>query len=193
MTQTLDLTVAWQTFPILSTDRLLLRELTFADVPEHFSLYSNLNIAEAHGSKPYTKLWESEQYIEWYKNAFVSKEAIRWGIVLQGETAVIGTVGFHELSKRHFRAEIGYELHPHYWRQGIATEAIKAVLGFGFNTMALHRIEANVDPNNQASAKLLRKVGFTEEGYLRERFYDNGRFVDDWYFAILRHEFSNIE
>ncbi len=186
----LDLTQSWQVFPTLSTERLILRELTLNDVEDHFTLFSDPQIAEAHGQRPFQKIADSEWFINYYTDAFARKEAIRWGFVLKGETAVIGTCGFHTLSKRHHRAEIGYELHPTYWRQGIASEAIKAILRFGFQEMGLHRIEANVDPNNNASASLLRKLGFKEEGYLRERFYDNGRFVDDWYFSLLVHEFN---
>lgn len=193
MKHALDLTTAWTTFPALSTDRLQLRALTLADAPAHFAIYSDPQIAEAHSSLPYQNLAESEQLIRWYADAFKKLEAIRWAIVLQEETAVIGTVGFHALSKRHFRAEIGYEILPAYWRKGFASEAINAVLAFGFNEMSLHRIEANVDPVNKVSASFLAKMGFVEEGYLRERFYDNGRFVDDWYFSILRHEFNQKE
>ena len=186
----LNLQKSWQSFPTLATERLTLRELTHKDTEDHFALFSNPKIAEAHGQRPFQKIVDSEWFINYYADAFKKKEAIRWGMVLKGKRAVIGTCGFHQLSKRHHRAEIGYELHPDYWRQGLASEAIRAILRFGFEEMGLHRIEANVDPNNDASANLLRKLGFTEEGFLRERFYDNGRFVDDWYFSLLGREFE---
>lgn len=186
----LDLQTSWQAFPTLNTERLILRELTLADTEAHFTLFSNPKIAEAHGQRPFQNTEESEWFINYYSDAFARQEAIRWGVALKSNTAVIGTCGFHALSKRHHRAEVGYELHPDYWRQGIMSEAVRAILRFGFRQMGLHRIEANVDPNNAISANLLRKLGFKEEGYLRERFNDNGRFVDDWYFSLLAREFK---
>ena len=70
------------------------------------------------------------------------------------------------------------------------TEAVTAVLRFGFEEIGFHRIEAIVAPGNIASANLLRKVGFREEGFLLERFFEDGRFIDDWFFAILKPDFD---
>lgn len=185
----LDLSVAWKHFPVIETQRLRLREMTVADTADHLRLWGDAQVMVAHGRPPFTEEAQSQRMIAWYATAFADQEAIRWAVTRQGDNRLIGTIGYHQLDLRHHHAEIGYELLPAFWGQGIMTEAVTAVLHHAFTTMKLHRVEAIVDPANQRSAGLLRKVGFTEEGYLRERFYDNGRFVDDWFFSILAHEF----
>lgn len=186
-----DITIAWSPFPVLTTQRLTLRQIVPGDAPDHFRLYSNVQVMAAHGTPPYTTITESEERIARHAQAVLDQKAIRWAVTRHDEGRLLGTCGFHSITRYHYRAEIGYELHPDYWQMGIMSEAVRAIVQFGFTQMNLHRIEAIVDPTNAASAALLRRVGFTEEGYLRERFYDNGRFVDDWFFALLRHEFED--
>lgn len=181
---------AFTPFPQLETVRLCLRQMTQADAADHFALYSQPQVTAGHGSLPYRDIAQSEELISWYEQAIAERRAFRWAITRRDEDRLIGTCGFHHIRPPHFRAEIGYELHPDYWRCGIGSEAVAAMVRFGFEKMGLHRIEAVVDPANQASAALLRKVGFQEEGYLRERFYDNGRFVDDWFFSLLKPEWE---
>lgn len=185
----LDLSRAWQVFPVLETERQILRALRPDDAADHFALWSDPIVMAAHGSPPYTDLAQSEEFIRRYTREFAAHEAIRWVVTRRGEDRLIGTIGLHHLSKEHYRCEIGYELFPAYWRQGIMAEAVHAVLRHIFLDMGLHRVEAVIDPQNHASAALLRRLGFTHEACLRERFYDHGRFSDDWYFSLLAREF----
>lgn len=187
----MNLDKAFATFPQIETERLTLRRMTRRDASDHFAVFRQPQVAAAHGMPPYEKLAESKKLIDWYDEAFSEKRAIRWAITLRDDGRLLGTCGFHTIHHKHAFGEIGYELHPNYWRQGIGSEAVRAIVGFGFLQMGFHRIEAIVDPDNAASANLLRRVGFTEEGFLRERFYDNGRFVDDWFFSILAHEYHD--
>jgi ribosomal-protein-alanine N-acetyltransferase len=185
----LDLSQAWREFPVLETERLTLRALRPEDAPDHFALWSDPVVMAAHGAPPYTETAQSEDLIRRYARDFSLHEAIRWAVTLRGHDRLIGTCGYHHLSREHHRSEIGYELVPAHWRQGIMAEALRAVLRHGFRDMRLHRIEAVIDPKNNASAGLLRRLGFKYEACLRERFHDNGRFSDDWYFSQLAHEF----
>jgi ribosomal-protein-alanine N-acetyltransferase len=189
----LDLTKSFQTFPVLATARLHLREMVPQDAEALFALYSDPQVMAGHGSPVFKTIGKAQQRIDWYAEAFRDMRALRWAITRHEDDTVLGTCGFHEISARHHRAEIGYELAPAFWRQGIMFEAVSAVVRFGLMEIGFHRIEANVDPNNHASASLLRKVGFTEEGYFRERFFDSGRFVDDWFFSILASELNKLE
>lgn len=91
---------------------------------------------------------------------------------------MMGSCGYHNWAHRNFKAEIGYELSPLYWRQGVMTEVLTAIIAYGFEHMKLHRIEAFYDPANIASKKSLLKAGFKYEGLLRESFFEKGRFVD---------------
>lgn len=85
-------------------------------------------------------------------------------------------------------AEIGYELHRSYWRQGIVAEAVSAILTYGFTELGLHRIEAHVDAGNTPSRRLLLKLGFTFEGNLRQRYFFHDHFEDEHCFGLLQDE-----
>jgi ribosomal-protein-alanine N-acetyltransferase len=189
----LDLTESFQTFPVLETARLRLRELEPDDADALFAVFSDPKVMAGHGTPVYKDVAEAHKLINWYANAFNEKRALRWAITFQENNTVLGTCGYHDIAAYHHRAEIGYELNSAYWRQGIMFEAVRAVVRYGLAEMGFHRIEAIVDPKNPASANLLRKVGFREEGYLRQRFYEDGRFVDDWFFSILATELGKLE
>ncbi len=73
---------------------------------------------------------------------------IQWAITLKKEDKLIGTIGYHIIEKEHYRAEIGYMLSPHYWNNGLMSEALKGVVNFGFGQMGLHTIEARINPVN---------------------------------------------
>ncbi len=189
----LDLTKSFQTFPVLQTERLRLRELVPDDAEALFAVFSDPKVMAGHGQPVYKDVAQAHRLINWYAKAFSEKRALRWAVTFQDDNTLLGTCGYHDITARHHRAEIGYELNSNYWRQGIMSEAVRAAVRFGLSEMGLHRVEANVDPENPASANLLRKVGFTEEAYLRERYFDNGRFVDDWFFSILSTELNKLE
>ena len=89
------------------------------------------------------------------------------------------------MQKEHYRAEIGYVLHPAQQGKGIMDEAIKAVLQYGFETMKLHSVEANVNPANTNSMKLLEKNGFVKEAYFKENYYYNGKFIDSVIYSLI--------
>jgi ribosomal-protein-alanine N-acetyltransferase len=99
-------------------------------------------------------------------------------------------MGLWRMDKENHRAEIGYLLDPEYQGRGLAAEALHAVLIYGFKELKFHAVEANVDPMNEASKKLLLKAGFVQEGYFRESYYFDGRFLDSAIFGLLCHEYQ---
>lgn len=181
---------AFNSFPQIETKRLVLRRIVADDAANLLEIFRDPVIARAHGNQPYTHLDQALRLIHLHDEAYDGRTRIRWAVTKRGENQLIGSLGFHHLVEAHFRCEIGYELARPYWRQGIMTEAVTAVVRFGFEVMGFHRIEAIVAPGNNASANLLRKVGFREEGFLLERFFEDGRFIDDWFFAILKSDFD---
>lgn len=188
----LDLSETFKSFPILETERLRLRELVPDDAESLFNVFSDPKVMAGHGTPVHQSVADTRRLIDWYAKAFPEKRALRWAVTRHDDDKALGTCGYHEITAYHHRAEIGYELASAEWRQGIMSEAVRAVVRFGLAEMGLHRIEANVDPANPASANLLRKVGFTEEAILRERFFDNGRFINDWFFSILATEIEKV-
>lgn len=179
-------------FPILKTPRLLLRAIRQSDaqlVHRNLSdfqtvLYSNASEAPS--------LEKVQQMIDKWKEDFNKQQAIRWGITIKEDDAVIGSCGYKKFVKRHRRAEIGYEIFANYRRQGLMSEALNAVIQFGFEAMDFNQIEATVDPDNLPSILLLNKLGFSEEGILREYEFQKGKFTDLKLFSLLLRDFLGL-
>jgi len=169
---------AFKEFPQLETERVLLRKLELNDATSMFEYFSKDEVTEFYDLETFTSMKQAEELIERLLLRYSSGQQIRWGIVLKENRRFIGTCGFHEIEEEHFKAEIGYELHPDFWRSGIMTEVICKVVEYGFEKMEFNRIEAFFDPSNIASGRVLEKNGFHLEGILKKRFYEKGKFVD---------------
>lgn len=175
-------------FPQLETERLLLRELKSTDAEAVYRYLSDPEVTRYLATPPHRSLKQTQDLLNFLVSLFEKGEGFRWGITLKaGDAAgvVIGTCGYHAWAKDHFRAEIGYELARAYWGQGIMAEATEALLTFGFEQMALHRVEAMVLEGNRASARFLEKLGFQQEAVLRDYEFVQGRFRDVLLFALL--------
>lgn len=171
-------------FPVLETERLILREIVPTDADALFDIFSNEAVTQHYDLYPYETVAEAEAIIDFFADSFESERGIRWGIALKEDNLLIGTCGYVTL--RRFRGEIGYELRPTHWRQGYMREAIAAMVNYGFDTLLLNRIEALVMTANLPSAALLTKLGFAEEGVLRQYDYFKGAFHDMRIFSKIR-------
>ncbi|WCM62703.1 GNAT family N-acetyltransferase [Paenibacillus polymyxa] len=181
--------MSMETFPILVTDRLRLRQLTVGDAEDVFGYFSKDEVTQYYDLESFTEVEQAEKFIRSMLTRYEKHEGFRWGITLkEAPGRIVGTIGFHNWHKEHSRIEIGYELAPEYWRQGLMTEAMKVVVDYGFRLPHVHRIEAFIDPDNEGSKRLLLKSGFTKEGHLRDYFYEKGQFVDAVIFGYLREE-----
>jgi len=181
----------FDSFPELNTNRLFLREISQEDAEAIFDYFSMDIVTEYYDLETFDEIIEAKQLIKAFRHRYLENKAIRWGIVLKGENRLIGTCGFHSIEFEHDKLEIGYELHPTYWKRGIMTEAITAIIKIGFESMNANRIEAFYDPDNVASEQLLKKVGFQKEGVLRERFFEKGQYVDATVASYLRRDYKN--
>lgn len=175
-------------FPILETKRLKLIEITHQHLDSIFSILSLEEVTKYYGTDPFILPAEATKLIDMYHKNFHEKRGIRWGIKLKENQKIIGTIGLNALQLNNKRAEIGYELHPSYWRNGFATEALKEVLNFSFEQLDLHRVGAVVYPENKVSLNLLKKLGFTNEGLLRDYIYQNKQSHDTYVLSLLKHE-----
>ncbi|MDR4889634.1 GNAT family protein [Fredinandcohnia sp. QZ13] len=173
-------------FPKLETERLRLREIVHSDAQGIFDCFSNHDVTRYYGQEPITELKQAEQFVEFFANSYKEKRGIRWGIELKEREGLIGTIGFNAWSPKHKRAEIGYELHPQYWRQGYVSESASKVIEYGFNELRLTRIGAVVFLENKASNDLLAKLGFEKEGVLRNYMYQNGVPHDTNVYSLLK-------
>ncbi|KOS60188.1 GNAT family N-acetyltransferase [Lysinibacillus agricola] len=175
-------------FPYLETERLILRELTQDDAEDVFKCFSNEDVTRYYGQEPFVEIQQAENLVKLFSKNFAEKRGIRWGIERKGSKEIIGTIGLNLWSPIHKRAEIGYEIHPDYWRKGYTQEAVTEIVSYGFQHMGLTRIGAVVFIENEASNRLLTKMGFQKEGILRDYMYQNGQAHDTFVYSILKNE-----
>jgi [ribosomal protein S5]-alanine N-acetyltransferase len=177
-------------FPILETERLHLIEIGQQHSQKYYEIMSLDEVTRYYGMENLKSVEEAEKMIDSFKNNFLSNRGIRWGIILKENQQFIGTVGLNNLNLPNKRAEIGYEIHPDYWRKGFTSEAVKEVLRYSFEELGLYRIGAVTYPENIASSSLLKKLGFKEEGLLRGYIYQKNRSNDAFIFSLLRTEWK---
>ena len=175
------------TFPTLTTKRLDLIEIRQSHLTDIYLLFSDKKVTEYYNLLPMKNEPEGQKLLDWFRNRFKDGLGIRWGIALKSKTNIIGTVGFNNFTPKH-RANIGYDLQPSYWNKGYMTEALQAVIDFGFNELDINRIEAEVMQGNVPSEKLLEKLNFKREGILRQWMLWNEQYYDMTMYSLLRTE-----
>jgi [ribosomal protein S5]-alanine N-acetyltransferase len=175
-------------FPVLATPRLILRELGPGDAAAFFAILSHDEVMRFYGSEPHQSVEQTGGFIARLHEWYTQMQCLRWGITRSGDERIIGTCGLFNFDEGYHRAEVGYDLHPDFWGQGIMTEAVGAILTYAFTTMGLHRVEANIAIANERSKVLLLKLGFTYEGNLRGRYVFRDQFEDEHYFGLLADE-----
>ena len=177
-------------FPILETPRLRLRRFTYADVPALFEFRSDPEVQRYNGG-PMASPDEAVALIAHLDAGFLDRTQLPWALTLrEGDDQDLGLFGFANWSVEHRRAEIGYCLHRDFWGQGLALEALTAIVAFGFGPMNLNRIHACPWVENVASTRILEKLGFRLEGVMRDEFWQNDAFHDEAHYALLRREFE---
>lgn len=171
--------------PSLSTQRLELRSMKLSDAEDFFQIRSNKEAMKYIDRPLMDTVEQAQKMIMDCEEGMAQNQLLNWGIYLKGEEKLIGTIGFYRLNLEHHRGEIGYMLHPSWWRKGLMQEAIAAILDIGFDHYHFHSLEANLNPSNEASEKLLIKNGFEKEGYFKESYYSNGIFLDSLIYSKL--------
>ncbi|WVE34662.1 GNAT family N-acetyltransferase [Priestia megaterium] len=172
-------------FPILHTPRTTLREITEVDADTIFDCFSQKEVIRYYGQEKLTTFQEALHLIDIFAENYRNRKGLRWGIERLDTGELMGTVGFNQWNQKHKRAEIGYELHPKHWGHGYASEAASAVMAYGFDTLQLVRIEAVVFLENKASQHVLEKLGFQQEGVLKNYMCQNGKAHDTLVYSSL--------
>lgn len=182
------LSISFSPFPVIETERLLLRCITLDDAPQLFLLRSDPEIMKYLDREPHRFVEETVTFIkEKILDSLHKNEGILWVIALKNDPEkIIGTTGFWRIDFDNYRAEIGYMLHSAYWRKGYMREAVLASIKWVFENTAVHSIEANINPENEASADLLKKTGFKQEAYFKENYYFNGVFKDSIIYSLIK-------
>lgn len=185
------LEVSFSPFPILVTQRLLLRNVHLDDTATMLEMRSNKKTLAYLDKKPLQTASEAQLLICKILKDIEVGDGITWALALKDKpTQMIGTIGLWRLIKEHYRAEIGYMLLPQYFLKGYMKEAIAPILNYGFNKMQLHSIEAQIHPGNEGSKALLISQGFNQEGYYKENFFFEGKFKDTAVYSLLEKTFK---
>jgi RimJ/RimL family protein N-acetyltransferase len=173
-------------FPILTTERLILRELSAADAADVFVFWGDPEV-QKYNAPVARDVEDAAAFIADERAKYAAKQEVMWGITMRESTTVIGGVDLHDWKRYHHRAEIGYSLARAWWGQGIASEAVRAVIDFGFDRMQLHRIEAGTIADNVHSIRMLERIGFKREGTRRDRsLEDDGLYHDGALYGLLQ-------
>jgi len=184
-------------FPILTSERLALRELTLADAETIFPHFADEEVARFIDFAPARTTEDIAEITRWGRGHFEAGTGILWGIYRKADDSFLGQVNYVIRKDNNFtgnahRAEIGFELSPAYWRNGYASEVIRISIAFVFGTMRVNRVEAIVHPENVRSQKVLNRLGFHREGTLREYVMWDGQFWDMVSFSLLKREWTRL-
>jgi len=176
--------------PTLETQRLRLRELAISDAPAFLDIHSDEETLQYWSNEPVSKLSEAEAIVQKNLDWVDTGTCLFWAIEELKSGKVIGSCTLFSIDGQNQRAEVGYILNRDYWGGGLASEALQAMIEFGFDQMELHRLEADTDPRNAASIALLEKFGFVKEGFFRERWRVHGQWLDSDMLGLLKSDYA---
>jgi ribosomal-protein-alanine N-acetyltransferase len=178
-----------KSYPRIKTERLILRGFRLPDATRISRLAGEFEIADTtlRIPHPYEKKI-AEQWISEHRRKYEEGESIHLAIILNENRKLIGSISLMHINRKHLHAEMGYWIGKEYWNHGYATEAGLAVIRYGFENLGLNRIHAHCFSRNQASARVLKKMGMSHEGTLQEHIRKWDKFEDIEMFAILRSE-----
>jgi ribosomal-protein-alanine N-acetyltransferase len=171
-------------FPTIETSRLRLRALTLEDEEEMHRVASDPLVTKYLGRATPTRE-KTREKIARVLEGLRAQESI-FGVLLDSESgAYLGSACLWNWDQANFHAEVGYDLEPSRWGQGLIPEALAPILRFGFEKMNLHRVEGQVHPENQGSIRVLEKLGFQKEGHIRENHFNGTHFEGTAVYGLL--------
>ena len=180
----------FKAFPEFESERLLFRKILLSDTKNLFHIRSNDDVMRFMDVIRFESINDAEKLINSVEEAYRKQEGITWAIIERHSNSFIGYFGFWRMIPEHCRAEIGYALKREYWGKGYMYETIDKMVRFGFNEMKLHSIEANVNPANERSKKVLEKIGFIKEAYFKENYLFDNKFLDSIIYSLLEKDLT---
>ncbi len=178
-------------FPVLETERLLLIKMNESHLQRLHEMRTNDAVMH-YLQKPKPKtLEETMDNIKSNIDLIEKQEGISWVVTVKDENLMAGVIGFWRMKKEHSRPEIGYLMLPQYWHKGIMSEALCAVIRYAFETMQANSIEADINPQNEASANILKRNGFLQEAYFRQNLFFEEKFYDSAVYSLLKSEWKS--
>lgn len=179
--------------PTLCAPRVTLRPIAHADAPTLFTLFSDRTVTRYWSRPPMTHLAQARRLVRDIRAGYRSGESIQLAIERRSDRVLLGTCTLFHFHSASRRAEIGYALGHAHWGQGFMHEALQCLLAHAFDCLGLHRLEADIDPQNAASARTLARLGFVKEGLMRERWIVADAISDSEMYGLLRREWPRPE
>jgi len=170
----------------IRTARILLRPLIESDAASLFAVYSDGRVARYLSKPAWSCIDQAHESIARDREALAAGKYLRLGLVVDGIKGLVGECSFFNWVEQCRRAEMGYAMAFDFWGNGFMHEGLTALLTYGFDELNLNRVEADIDPRNRSSARSLERLGFSNEGHLRERWIVNGEVSDTDLYGLLR-------
>jgi [ribosomal protein S5]-alanine N-acetyltransferase len=175
--------------PELLSARLRLRATVLDDAEALSAIFASDEALKHGGRAPLADVEKVREKLANDMEAARRGETVIWSATEHGSEWALGYVGLHHWTQATRCAEVGYALAPAYWGRGYMREMLPLLVRFGFEQMGLHRIEAQLNPANVASARVVERAGFTREGVLRDKgLTANGQFYDLAVYALLESQ-----
>jgi RimJ/RimL family protein N-acetyltransferase len=174
---------------LLVTQRLALRWLDDGDAAAQFVLFSDPAVMHFI-REPWTQMSQAEEMLEQALASYRDGSNLIFGVELRETGELIGNVNLHRFFESNRRCEVGYAIASAHQGRGYATEALAAVIEYGFRTLDLNRFEADINPANTASARVLERLGFRQEGLMRERWIIRGTKQDSAFYGLLKSDWD---
>jgi RimJ/RimL family protein N-acetyltransferase len=176
--------------PTLHTARLRLRPFDDSDRDALFALQSNAHVLRYWDSPPWSDRPRAERFITACRQMAEEGTGVRLAVDRVSDGEFIGWCHLTRWNPDYRSASMGYCFDDAAWGHGYATEAVRALLQWAFDTIELNRVQAETDTRNTASARVLEKLGFVREGTLREDCVVNGEVSDSWVYGLIRREWQ---
>ena len=174
--------------PTLESPRLRLRPFAADDVREVYELYADRDAVRFGYAPTMAGIDDARRVIQETLELARARTLFHFGVADAEHDRIVGHATLFRWDREHRLAEIGYSIRRDRWGLGLGSEAVATLITFGFECLGLRRIEADADPRNAASIRLLEKLGFVREGYMRERWEIDGEIQDAVCFGLLRRE-----
>ena len=179
--------------PTLTTDRFILRKLSFDDTDDMYEYAKDIGVTKFLTWYPHVNKAFTLEYLTYLQTRYRAGEFYDWAIVCKDTGKMIGTCGFTRFDCKNDLAEIGYVINPEYHGKGIATEVVGKAIEFGFENLALNRIECRFIEGNDASRRVMEKNCMKFEGIMRGGMLIKGEYRDIGICAITRKDFFEKE
>lgn len=181
-------------FPVIETNRFLLKEISEIYREDFIKLFSDEEVMKYSGTEVSNPEKQADFYLKQVEVMYNEKKGIRWAIINKENDEFIGDIGFYNIDFYSNNTEIGYTIVKKFWRQGVASECIKAMENFAFESLNMNRIIAMIDSNNISSIKLSEKLDFHKDGVLREHYYNKSKdeYISISVYSLIKNDIKDI-